>query len=137
MDDRRGAQDVTISTFALVLVSLSLSAMAQVLLRMGMLTAEPLLSTFNFPEGFVRIARIAPLWGGLICYGLSMIPWLVVLSRLPVSVAYPLVSLGYVLTAILGWFLLGEGLTPWRWIGIGLICLGVFVISRTSGQSPV
>jgi multidrug transporter EmrE-like cation transporter len=120
----------------LVVVSLCLSAVAQVLLRMAMLTAAPINSMFTFPDGMLRLAGIAPLWAGLICYAASMIPWLIVLSRLPVSVAYPMVALGYILTAVLGWLLLGEKLTSFRCIGIGLICLGVIFISRSNGPGP-
>jgi len=127
---------VTLSTFFLVLASLCLSAVAQVLLRMAMLTAAPLISNFGVPDGILRLAGIAPLWAGLLCYAASMIPWLLVLSRLPVSVAYPMVALGYILTALLGWLLLHEKLTSVRWLGIGLICLGVIFISRSNGPVP-
>ena len=67
---------------------------------------------------------------GLFCYGLGFLVWLIVLSKAEVSYAYPLISLGYVFTAVLAWFLFGEALTEIRMVGIVIICLGVFLIAR-------
>ncbi len=66
------------------------------------------------------------------CYAISIGVWLVVLSKLEVSVAYPLLSIGYVITAIVGFFFLGENVTFLRMIGIALICGGLFFITRTA-----
>jgi len=118
-------------TIAAILGSLSLGALAQVFLRKGMiaLTMPPA------PSGaFHIIAAVVAnpwVWAGLICYGASMAPWLFVLSRLPVSAAYPLVSIGYILTGLLGWFFLGEVVTSSRVGGIMLICAGVALIARS------
>lgn len=67
---------------------------------------------------------------GFLLYGLGAILWLGVLSKWEVSKAYPLVGLGFVFTAILG-YLLGEQVTIYRVIGVMLICFGVFLIART------
>lgn len=55
--------------------------------------------------------------------------WIVVLSRLPVSVAYPLLSLGYVVTALFGYLLFGEQLGWAKIAGILIIIFGVFVLT--------
>jgi multidrug transporter EmrE-like cation transporter len=123
---------MNLTTLFLVLLSLSLSATAQVLLRKGMLaftTSSILANLQQFASALVTSPWI---WAGLACYGASVAPWLVVLSRLPVSVAYPLVSIGYVLTAAAAALFLGETLSATRVVGIALICLGVFVISRAA-----
>jgi len=114
-------------TLVAILGSLSLSVAAQLLLRKGMLVL-PALTGLHI---VVSLSCNAWIWGGLFCYAVSVAPWLFVLSRLPVSVAYPMVSIGYVLTAILGWFFLGEVVTLSRLGGIMLICAGVVLVARS------
>jgi multidrug transporter EmrE-like cation transporter len=54
-----------------------------------------------------------------------------VLSRIDLSMAYPLVSIAYIVTAIFSYFIFKENITLIRWIGIITICLGVFLVSRS------
>jgi multidrug transporter EmrE-like cation transporter len=68
---------------------------------------------------------------GMSAYVLSVGAWLVVLSKWEVSAAYPLVSIGFVITAMVGFVFLGEHVTPTRIAGIAVVCAGVFLISRT------
>ena len=68
---------------------------------------------------------------GILCFGVSSVFWLVVLSRIELSMAYPLVSIAYVVTAIFSYFIFKENVTLIRWIGILTICLGVFLVSRS------
>jgi drug/metabolite transporter (DMT)-like permease len=68
---------------------------------------------------------------GLGSYIAGFLIWLIVLSKAEISYAYPLISLGYVLTAIMGWWLLGENVTWVRMAGIVVTCLGVFIISQS------
>jgi multidrug transporter EmrE-like cation transporter len=56
--------------------------------------------------------------------------WILALSRVDVSVAYPMLSLGYIVNALAASALFGEQLTPTKLVGIGIICLGVFVLAR-------
>ncbi len=65
---------------------------------------------------------------GVLLYGLATVLWLAVLSRLPLSAAYPLQSLAYVFALLLAWLLLGEVIPPNRWIGAGIILVGICVI---------
>ena len=71
------------------------------------------------------------LWYALCAYGLSVVVWLVGLSRVPVSQAYPLLSLGYVINICLAWWLLGEVPNAQRVVGIGIIVLGVVLVARS------
>lgn len=66
---------------------------------------------------------------GIILYLFPSIIWLAVLSKAEVSFAYPMIGLGYVFTSILAWFLFGEKLTLIRFLGIILICSGVYLIA--------
>ncbi len=69
--------------------------------------------------------------GGLTCYVISLVVWVMGLSRVPVSIAYPLLSIGYVVNALLAHYWLGEDLSLQRWFGIGFILLGVWLVARS------
>jgi len=68
---------------------------------------------------------------GLICYVISVIVWLLVLSRMEVSIAYPMVSIGYIVNAFAAYYLFAEDLTLTKVLGIGIIIIGVFLVART------
>ncbi|WP_352907458.1 EamA family transporter [Mesorhizobium sp. M0816] len=72
------------------------------------------------------------LWTGLSCYAISVLLWLAVLSSNQVSVAYPMLSIGYVIAVLFSFLLLGEAIPLARLVGIALICLGTVLISRTA-----
>jgi len=69
---------------------------------------------------------------GTACLALFFFLWLAVLSWEDLSVALPLQALNYVLVAFLAQFYLGEQVTPLRWAGIALVCIGVVLIARSS-----
>ena len=71
------------------------------------------------------------LWGAMICYALSIFLWMSVLSKVEVSYAYPFLSVGYVVSAVAGYALFNENLSPVRIAGIIVICIGVILISRS------
>ncbi|TAK83839.1 MAG: 4-amino-4-deoxy-L-arabinose transferase [Betaproteobacteria bacterium] len=112
---------MTLLTFSLLLVGVLLNAGAQLLLKAGT-NAMPLGPGLAFEPHIL---------GGLACYVVSVVVWVVALSRVPVSIAYPMLSIGYVVNAIAARYLLGEALTPMRMVGIGIIVLGVFVVARS------
>lgn len=118
-------------SFICILIGVSLNACAQLLLKAGVnavghfdLTAANIL-----PVGF-RIATQLHIIGGLACYVLSVVVWIVGLSRVDVSIAYPMLSLGYVVNAFAAWYLFGEALSMQRLLGIGIILVGVVVLAR-------
>ena len=61
--------------------------------------------------------------------------WIVALSRVDVSVAYPMLSVGYVVNALLAMWLFGEVVSLQRWLGIGIILVGVTLVARTGSAS--
>ncbi len=123
---------MNLATFALIVVSVSLNALAQVALRKAMLVAGTL-PPISQPIGLgLALAGNVWLWAGMACYGASIGLWLAVLARVQVSVAYPMLSIGYVIAAVLGVTFLGETLGLARIAGILVICLGVFLVSRTA-----
>jgi multidrug transporter EmrE-like cation transporter len=67
---------------------------------------------------------------GLGCYGISILLWMAVLSKVEVSAAYPLTSIGFIIAAAAGYFILGETVSLSRAVGIALVCCGVVFITR-------
>jgi multidrug transporter EmrE-like cation transporter len=120
------------AVLAIALGSISLSALAQIMLRKTMQTVGALPNGIEeLPAFSLRLLENAWFIGGMLAYMLSVGAWLVVLSRWEVSAAYPLVSIGFVITAILGFTFLGEHVTPTRIAGIAVVCAGLFLITRT------
>lgn len=120
-------------SFLLILASVGCGVVGQLSLKAGMGRVGELDSgSVAQPLALVLRVLAQPLvLAGLACYVLGAVAWLGVLSRVPLSLAYPSLAMGYVLTALLAWLVLGEQVPPARWIGIATICLGVFLISRT------
>ncbi len=112
---------MTLASFSFILVGVLLNATAQLLLKAG---------TNAMPLG-LRLAIEPHILAGLACYVVSVVVWVVALSRVPVSIAYPMLSIGYVVNALAAWYLLGEAVTPMRLVGIGIIVLGVFIVARS------
>lgn len=79
----------------------------------------------------LKLATQLPIIGGLTCYVVSVVVWIIVLSRADVGVAYPMISLGYVLTALGAWYFLGESFSLQRIVAIGVIIVGVALLVRS------
>jgi multidrug transporter EmrE-like cation transporter len=123
---------MTLSTLLFLLAGIFLNAGAQLLLKAGVGAVGPI--HFGAAALWPTVGRVLVQWpvlAGLGCYVVSVAMWLVALSRVEVSVAYPMLSLGYVVNAVAAYWLFGEALGPARCGGIALILLGVFLIART------
>src|ERR1700679_3230282 len=121
-------------TWALILTGVGLNAAAQLLLKVA---TRPLahFSEFNahaLGGAGVILFKSAPFWAGMVCYATSVCVWLAALSKAPVSTAYPMLSLGYVVVAAVSVLWLGESMGPAKVLGIALICVGVVLVSRSS-----
>jgi multidrug transporter EmrE-like cation transporter len=118
--------------YGLLLFGVLLNAAAQLLLKAGMIQIGEFSFSFAniWPIG-LKVASNFPIIGGLTCYVISVLVWLLVLSRMEVSIAYPMVSLGYVVNAIAAYYLFGEDLSLTRILGIGIIIIGVFLVAKT------
>jgi len=123
---------MTLSTFMLILAGVMLNAAAQLLLKAGVNPLGPI--TVEFATIVPTVFRVLTQWpiiAGLGCYVLSVGVWIVGLSRVDVSLAYPMLSLGYVVNAAAAWWLFGEVLGPMRLAGMLLILAGVFVMAQS------
>jgi multidrug transporter EmrE-like cation transporter len=112
---------MNLTSFAFILTGVLLNAGAQLLLKAG---------TNAVPLG-LRLAIEPHILAGLACYVVSVVVWVIGLSKVPVSIAYPMLSIGYVINAIAAYYLLGEAVTPMRLVGIGIIVVGVFIVARS------
>ena len=123
---------MTWAAFALILTGVLLNAVAQLALKASVndtgiigLDMHSLLSSAG------SLASNLWLWLGLICYGISVIVWILALSRVDVSIAYPILSIGYILNAVAAWHLFDEPMNIGKVIGIGIIIVGVYILARS------
>lgn len=119
-------------TWCLLLGGVLLNAAAQLLLKAATRHSGELVADSGRVSwaAVLQLLGAVPLWVGLGCYGISVILWLGALSRVPVSVAYPMLSIGYVVNAFAAAVLFGEVLSVPKLAGIALICVGVFTLAR-------
>ena len=118
--------------WCLLLSGVALNAAAQLLLKGATRVTGPLVGDSGRIawQGAGMLLFTPQLWLGLACYGVSVVVWIGALSRVPVSIAYPMLSLGYIVNAVAAAALFGEQLTYAKAIGIGLIGIGVLLLSR-------
>jgi multidrug transporter EmrE-like cation transporter len=123
---------VTAVSLALVITGVLLNAAAQLLLKAG----TNAVGHFEFhldnvlPVG-MKLVLQPHILGGLACYVVSVVVWIMALSRVPVSVAYPMLSIGYIVNAIAAYYLFGEPLAGQKLLGIGFIVVGVWLVARS------
>lgn len=117
----------------LILFSVTLTAIAQLVLKAGMAgtAVQRAIAAGPGVRLFLAIALDPLVIGGLMLYFVAAAVWLFVLSKVDVSLAYPFVALGFVLTAVFGRLLFHEALSPARIAGILLICGGVALLARS------
>jgi len=116
----------------LILLGVLLNAAAQLFLKEGMRRIGYFDFTWNnaLPIALQAASNVFVL-GGLLCYVISVVVWLMVLSRVEVSYAYPLLSVGYIVNAIAGYYLFQENLSLTRIAGILIICVGVYFVTKS------
>jgi multidrug transporter EmrE-like cation transporter len=117
------------ASFALILTGVMLNAAAQLMLKAGTQRVGPIDLSFDSLSVLPGLALSAPIVSGLCCYAVSVVVWIVALSRVEVSVAYPMLSMGYIVNAIAAWVLFGETLNPMKLAAIGVIAVGVCMLA--------
>jgi len=124
---------MNLTTFAFIISGVILNACAQLLLKASTnaLGGAIHLTMSNWFETFIKVVTQLPILGGLACYGISLVVWIIGLSRTDVTIAYPMLSLGYVVSAAGAWMFLGEAISPQRLVAIGVIVIGVVLLART------
>ncbi|MHC6179644.1 SMR family transporter [Clostridium sp. JNZ X4-2] len=116
---------------SLILVSVFLGAIGQVLVKYGAVNLQLNFTIKYLLPSILSILKNIPVMFGIISYGLSFLLWIKVLSKVELSYAYPMVSLGYIITMLFSYFLFKENISFIRILGVGLIILGVVLVSRS------
>lgn len=120
---------------AVLLFAVLLGAIGQILLKSGL---NVLSQSGSKPPPLAVISSVFTnlrVFGGFFCYGVSSLFYLMALSRLDLSYAYPMIALGYVIVTFLSWQFLHEQVPAMRVLGLAIIILGVVVLALTYGHT--
>lgn len=125
---------MSLVVLGLVLTTVALTAVSQVLLKLGM--------TSELVQAAIRSGHVANIMlavvtsplvvAGVACFGLAAVMWLVVLAQTPLSAAYPFVALGILVTVVAGIVVFGESVTMLKAIGVLAVVSGVILVGLGS-----
>lgn len=106
-------------------------ASGQIMFKRGVDALDAGGAHFGF-KAFGRALRSPAIWGGILVHGIEFAVWIEILGLLPLTVAFPLESVSYVVVLMATRVFLREVIPTRRWIGVGLICAGIAVLGVTS-----
>jgi drug/metabolite transporter (DMT)-like permease len=124
---QRGTIIVTLKEFGLLLISILTSVSGQFLLKAGALKLGKV-SAENAISHILSIVTVPELIGGLASYAIGAIAYILLLTRVHLSIAGPSIALSYVFSVLLGYFMFREVVPPQRVIGVALIMCGVVLV---------
>ncbi|MNX53811.1 putative 4-amino-4-deoxy-L-arabinose-phosphoundecaprenol flippase subunit ArnE [compost metagenome] len=129
----RVLRDPLFYSIALILASVLVGVFGQLFLKAGVSKLGTIggAAMANLPHLLGSVATNPLIIAGLACYGLGAAIWIIVLSRVDLSLAYPMLGLGYVFVLLTSWLLFGEAVTPLRWLGALMIVAGVVLVARS------
>ncbi len=121
-----------LKAFILEIIAICFSVTGELLLksgmsRIGVLSISP---SALFPT-LGRALSLPRIWAGFGCFIVGAVFWLSVLSRVNLSWAYPMLSLGYILILLVSAILLKEHVSMIRWVGALVICAGIVLVFRS------
>ncbi len=119
-----------LKNFLMIILTVILNTSGQFLMKTGINRIGQIGMSNLFSSLLKAVASIHVI-GGFVSYAISAVLWIVILSRSELSWAFPMVSLSYVITALAAPVLLNESFSYQRLAGTVVICLGVFLVSRT------
>lgn len=120
----------TITALLWLIPAMLLSTTGELFLKRGMneIGSFDFASTHTIIPTLMKIALNPNIWIGFVGFGGGSVFWLSVISRVPLSVAYPMLGLGYVIIAVESWIFLGEGFHPLRVAGAVVVGIGVALV---------
>jgi drug/metabolite transporter (DMT)-like permease len=126
-----------LKTYLLIAVMVIAGPLGNVLLGRGMKhVREPAIwPPIELLHTTSKIFASASIWMGIGSLVTFFVAYMLVLSWADYSFVQPASSLAYGIVALLGYLMLGERVSPLRWAGIAIICLGVFVVGRTNPRT--
>ncbi len=116
--------------FLLLIFNVLLTVMGQILLKHGASTVGRIDSFRELLPKLTQVCLNPYVIGGISIYGFTTLVWLVILSRIKLSIAYPMLSLGYVLAIPFSWLFFKESIPKVRIIGAIIICIGVYLVAQ-------
>ncbi|MBU1699889.1 MAG: EamA family transporter [Candidatus Eisenbacteria bacterium] len=120
----------TLRALGLLLIAILFTVTGELFLKHGM-NRIGIVQFSNFLPTMGRIVRTPVILIGFTSIGVGAVFWLAVISRVNLSFAYPMLSVGYILILIFSALILKEDVSLLRWIGAVVICLGVYLITRS------
>ncbi|WP_125153712.1 SMR family transporter [Clostridium rectalis] len=115
----------------LILTSVFLGALGQILVKIGAVNLNLDFTTAHIFQSILSIIKNLPVMSGIISYGISFLLWIKVLSKVELSYAYPMVSLGYIIVMIFSYFFFKENINFLRIMGVLFIIVGVILVSKS------
>lgn len=122
-----------LKSLLLILTSVIGGVIGQLFFKAGVSRLGPIggEAVANLPQLLAAIAMNPLIILGLGCYGFSTVLWIIVLSRVDLSMAYPMLGLGYVFVLLTSWLIFGETINAARWTGALMIVAGVVLVARS------
>jgi multidrug transporter EmrE-like cation transporter len=119
-------------SYILLGIAIITTVLSQLLFKQGMIILGHInFSITNVLSLIVNIIKNPYLLTGLFFYGVSFLLWLIVLSKLKLSIVYPITSINFVLVILASYFLFGERLSIFQYSGISIIIIGVIMLAKT------
>ena len=116
----------------LLFVTICINVVGQLAMKRGMTEVGVITGDLaQLPAMALRAITTPYVLLGFAAYAVSAALWLIILSRVDLSLAYPSLSLGYVLVVLSSWLFLGENVSPSRWAGVLIVCIGVYLVTRS------
>ncbi len=122
---------MNITNLIIIFIAVLLSAVGQIFLKIAANTIGPISLKSNVLE-LLNLSMNIHLILGLMSYFFSTIIWIIALSRVSLSVAYPMVSLGYVFVALAAWYLFNEPLSSMKILALGIIIFGIILLAYST-----
>jgi multidrug transporter EmrE-like cation transporter len=124
------ASSSALASLVMLAISVVFAVAAQFTLKAAMNSVGRIGSTEIAAAGetISRALKEPRLWLGLTLFGVSAMFWLVVLSRVDLSVAYPFVGLSYIVVVMISRLFLHEQVSALRWIGVVVVAVGIAII---------
>ena len=119
-----------LTAFLLVAGAVCLTVTGELFLKSGMNRIGPVVLA-ALSSTAARVVQVPQVWIGFGFIGCGALLWLAAISRVDLSWAYPILSLGYLLVLVFSRIILGEPVSPIRWIGTAVIVLGVYLLFRS------
>jgi drug/metabolite transporter (DMT)-like permease len=120
---------MSLNALMLILVSVTISALAQIAFKLGLASRD--IPQSGMVAEIVAKLTTAGVVGGLALYAIGTLIWLTALGRVEVSQAYPFVGVGFALTTLAGWWLFNDHITWQRLAGIALVIGGIVLVARS------